>query len=414
MRSSLSWGRQDVGIVEVPLPWPAMSLLPPPEGLAAGAAVRFPDGALSRAELEAAAAELRTRLPRHGPLALWASARTATAVGLLAALRAGIAGRPDRHEIRPSRARAHRRGVPAERPARRDGNRARRPADDLPGAGHSSGGRLPTGGPLGRWRPDRLHQWHDWSVKGRRPVRPRDRRQPRRPCATPGSGRPTTCSCTPCRCFTSTGWWSRRWGRCAAAARSAISAPSTPRRSAGALASRRDDAVRGADDVPPARRRGSRRPARSPRACAARDCSYPAPRRCAAAEHARIEELCGQRIVERYGMTETLMIASVRATGERRAGYVGRPLDGRRAACPAARTASSCPATMPRSATCSCAATSLFDGYLGQARETAEALRDGWFATGDLGRVGRRRVPAAGRAARTDLIKSGGLPHRRR
>ena len=29
-----------------------------------------------------------------------------------------------------------------------------------------------------------------------------------------------------------------------------------------------------------------------------------------AAEHARIEALCGQRIVERYGMTETLMIAS--------------------------------------------------------------------------------------------------------
>jgi len=47
----------------------------------------------------------------------------------------------------------------------------------------------------------------------------------------------------------------------------------------------------------------------------------------AAAEHARIEALCGQRIVERYGMTETLMITSVRADGERRAGYVGRPLE---------------------------------------------------------------------------------------
>src|SRR5262245_27628019 len=48
----------------------------------------------------------------------------------------------------------------------------------------------------------------------------------------------------------------------------------------------------------------------------------------AAADHDRIERACGQRIVERYGMTETLMITSVRHDGERRAGYVGRPLAG--------------------------------------------------------------------------------------
>jgi malonyl-CoA/methylmalonyl-CoA synthetase len=47
-----------------------------------------------------------------------------------------------------------------------------------------------------------------------------------------------------------------------------------------------------------------------------------------ATEHERIERLCGQRIVERYGMSETLMNTAIRASGDRRAGYVGPPLDG--------------------------------------------------------------------------------------
>src|SRR6266511_2139851 len=47
-----------------------------------------------------------------------------------------------------------------------------------------------------------------------------------------------------------------------------------------------------------------------------------------AVEHERIERLCGQRIVERYGMSETLMNTAIRASGDRRAGYVGPPVDG--------------------------------------------------------------------------------------
>ena len=47
-----------------------------------------------------------------------------------------------------------------------------------------------------------------------------------------------------------------------------------------------------------------------------------------AAEHERLTRLTGQRVVERYGMSETLMIASTTVTGERRAGSVGEPLDG--------------------------------------------------------------------------------------
>ena len=47
-----------------------------------------------------------------------------------------------------------------------------------------------------------------------------------------------------------------------------------------------------------------------------------------AIEHERIERLTGQQIAERYGMTETLMNTGVRASGERRPGYVGPPLNG--------------------------------------------------------------------------------------
>jgi malonyl-CoA/methylmalonyl-CoA synthetase len=40
-----------------------------------------------------------------------------------------------------------------------------------------------------------------------------------------------------------------------------------------------------------------------------------------------IERLCGHRVLERYGMTETVMITSNPFDGERRAGTVGTPLD---------------------------------------------------------------------------------------
>ncbi|KOG85594.1 acyl-CoA synthetase, partial [Streptomyces varsoviensis] len=41
-----------------------------------------------------------------------------------------------------------------------------------------------------------------------------------------------------------------------------------------------------------------------------------------------LEALTGQRPVERYGMTETLITVAARADGERRPGYVGTPITG--------------------------------------------------------------------------------------
>jgi malonyl-CoA/methylmalonyl-CoA synthetase len=126
-----------------------------------------------------------------------------------------------------------------------------------------------------------------------------------------------------------------------------------------------------------------------------------------AADHERIEHACGQRIVERYGMTETLMITSVRHDGERRPGYVGAPLAG-----VDVRVVDDDGAEVPADdATIGgvlVRGPSLFDGYLGQPEATAEAFRDGWFSTGDLGtRADDGYLRLVGRRS-TDLIKSGG------
>jgi malonyl-CoA/methylmalonyl-CoA synthetase len=126
-----------------------------------------------------------------------------------------------------------------------------------------------------------------------------------------------------------------------------------------------------------------------------------------AALHERVERLCGQRVVERYGMSETLMITAVRADGDRRPGWVGEPLpevevrvigeDG----LDLPRDGEAIGDVLVRSA-------AMFDGYLNRPDATAEAFRGDWFLTGDLGTLdagGYLRL--AGRRS-TDLIKSGG------
>jgi malonyl-CoA/methylmalonyl-CoA synthetase len=122
----------------------------------------------------------------------------------------------------------------------------------------------------------------------------------------------------------------------------------------------------------------------------------------------RIEELSGQRIVERYGLTETLMNTAVHADGRRRPGYVGEVIPGvdvRLVAEDGTDIEVSDDETIGEVAV---RGPNLFTGYLNRPDATAEAMRDGWFFTGDLGTrspdgywriVGRRS---------TDLIKTGG------
>jgi malonyl-CoA/methylmalonyl-CoA synthetase len=128
-----------------------------------------------------------------------------------------------------------------------------------------------------------------------------------------------------------------------------------------------------------------------------------------ATDHERIERACGQRVVERYGMTETLMNCSVRANGDRRAGTVGRPLagvelrlvneDGDTIDASDGETVGEVLVRGPN----------LFLEYLNRPDATAEAFRDGWFRTGDVAtREPDGYIRLIGRQA-TDLIKSGGF-----
>ncbi|MBB5954909.1 fatty acid CoA ligase FadD36 [Saccharothrix tamanrassetensis] len=113
--------------------------------------------------------------------------------------------------------------------------------------------------------------------------------------------------------------------------------------------------------------------------------------------HERLEALTGQRVVERYGMTETLMNTSVRASGDRRPGTVGLPLAGVEV-----RVVGDEPGEIE------VRGPNLFLEYLNRPDATREAFVDGWFRTGDLAVVepdGYLRI--VGRRT-TDLIKSGG------
>jgi malonyl-CoA/methylmalonyl-CoA synthetase len=127
-----------------------------------------------------------------------------------------------------------------------------------------------------------------------------------------------------------------------------------------------------------------------------------------AVEHERIERLTGQRIVERYGMSETLMNTAIRADGERRAGYVGPPLDGIEIRLLDDDGAPIEAADDETIGEISVRGPNLMLGYLNRPDATADALRDGWFHTGDLAtRTADGYIRIVGRRA-TDLIKSGG------
>jgi malonyl-CoA/methylmalonyl-CoA synthetase len=126
-------------------------------------------------------------------------------------------------------------------------------------------------------------------------------------------------------------------------------------------------------------------------------------------DHARIERATSQRIVERYGLTETIMNCAVPASGDPRAGYVGPSLpgvevrlvdgDGETVQVSDDETIGEVAVRGPN----------LFTGYLNRADETAAAMRDGWFFTGDLAtRAPDGYFRILGRRA-TDLIKTGGF-----
>ncbi|MFF3758317.1 acyl-CoA synthetase [Streptomyces sp. NPDC002185] len=125
-------------------------------------------------------------------------------------------------------------------------------------------------------------------------------------------------------------------------------------------------------------------------------------------DHERIAAATGRTVVERYGMTETLMNTSVRPGGEPRPGTVGPPLagvdlrlvdeDGSAVEELDGETVGEVQVRGPN----------LFSGYLNRPEATAEAFDGDWFRTGDVAvREADGGVRLVGRKA-TDLIKSGG------
>ncbi|WP_329052379.1 acyl-CoA synthetase [Amycolatopsis sp. NBC_01488] len=123
-------------------------------------------------------------------------------------------------------------------------------------------------------------------------------------------------------------------------------------------------------------------------------------------DHQRITEATGQQVVERYGMTETLMNTSVRADGERKPGTVGVPLRGVefRLVGEGGETIDDVESV----GEIQVRGPNLFTEYLNRPDATAAVFDDGWFRTGDMAtRDTDGYVKIVGRKA-TDLIKSGG------
>ncbi|MGH3772748.1 MAG: acyl-CoA synthetase [Pseudonocardiaceae bacterium] len=127
-----------------------------------------------------------------------------------------------------------------------------------------------------------------------------------------------------------------------------------------------------------------------------------------ARDHRRIAAATGQHVVQRYGMTESLITCAVRIDGPRRPDSVGPPLDsvvlrlvddhGGILEGPDDETVGEIEVAGP----------TLFLGYLNRPDATAEVTREGWFRTGDLAtRSPDGDLRLVGRRA-TDLISSGG------
>jgi len=118
--------------------------------------------------------------------------------------------------------------------------------------------------------------------------------------------------------------------------------------------------------------------------------------------HRDIELSCGVHVLERYGMTETLLTVSNPCEGERRPGSIGFPLPGTEVLL---RVPDGGPSP-DDGAELAVRGPTVFSGYFEKPAQTAERFCDGWFMTGDVGVVEGGYVRLLGRL--TDVVISGG------
>jgi len=122
--------------------------------------------------------------------------------------------------------------------------------------------------------------------------------------------------------------------------------------------------------------------------------------------HREFEAKTGQRILERYGMTETTMNSSNPYDGERRAGTVGFPLPNIELRVVDPETSDNLP--VGEIGNLEVRGPNVFQGYWRMPEKTAEDFRDdGFFITGDIAKIDEDGyVTIIGRSK--DLVISGG------
>ena len=117
------------------------------------------------------------------------------------------------------------------------------------------------------------------------------------------------------------------------------------------------------------------------------------------------QDLTGQILLERYGMTEVGMAISNPYHGERRAGFVGQALPGVTVQLfdeddrPVSKEATPGEIRMKGD--------NVFQEYWDNEKATEESFKDGWFCSGDIAVIEDGYIRIMGRSS-VDIIKSGG------
>lgn len=131
--------------------------------------------------------------------------------------------------------------------------------------------------------------------------------------------------------------------------------------------------------------------------------------------HDAVREASGQHVIERYGMTETVMLVSNPHDEPRRAGTVGFPLPGVEIRLDALDVSDGDGGPMSDDAAMAgddaaeilVRGPNVFSGYWERPAENSASFTDGWFRTGDLGQWDDGYLRIVGRAK--ELIICGGF-----